>query len=121
MMKTYQKTAAAFVLAMSVLLPSAQAAERFTMQFHFGNGPTWSWHGGPVYPHAQQGHWYAKKYRLNKRQIRRYLRSMGYRNIKKIRPRGDVYVVKAKWRGRKKVRLVMDAYSGWILKARYIN
>ncbi|GGF04694.1 hypothetical protein H1W37_11840 [Stappia taiwanensis] len=53
--------------------------------------------------------------RLRPRQIARRLNRKGYYGIRRIRPRGDVYVVRARgWRG-KPVRLVVDAYSGRVL------
>lgn len=53
--------------------------------------------------------------RLGPRQIARRLNRKGYYGIRGIRPRGDVYLVRARgWRG-KPLQLVVDAYSGRVL------
>ncbi len=64
-------------------------------------------------------HWKKEKRQaLNKKQIKRKLRAWGYRDFDKIERKGDRYIVKASWRGMRKSRLVLDAYSGRILKKR---
>ncbi len=72
--------------------------------------------------HYKERHWGHGHHRaLTKKQIKRRLRNWGYRNFKKVKRKGDVYIVKAKWQGQYKTRLVVDAYSGWILKYRYLG
>jgi hypothetical protein len=54
--------------------------------------------------------------RMGPRQIKRSLRQRGFQRIRILDVRGPVYVVKARgWRGRK-VRLVVDAFNGQILR-----
>lgn len=59
--------------------------------------------------------------RMGPRQIRRSLRHQGFHRIRIIDARGPVYVVKARgWRGRK-VRLVVDAFNGQIIRRHVIG
>ncbi|KZK76551.1 hypothetical protein PsAD46_05310 [Pseudovibrio sp. Ad46] len=67
-------------------------------------------------------HWgHGQHHALNKKQVKRRLRAWGYRNFKKVKRKGDVYIVKASWQGQHRARLVVDAYSGWIIKYRYLG
>lgn len=64
------------------------------------------WHGN------RPGHWG----RLGPRQIRRSLKHRGFHRVRIVDVRGPVYVVKARgWRGAR-VRLVVDAFNGRILR-----
>ncbi|WP_037546994.1 hypothetical protein [Stappia stellulata] len=53
--------------------------------------------------------------RLGPRRIVRKLHRRGFRNISRVRSRGDVYVVRAKGRRGAPLRLVVDAYSGQVV------
>ncbi|WP_349358285.1 hypothetical protein [Stappia sp.] len=53
--------------------------------------------------------------RLGPRRIVRKLHRRGFTNIQRIRPRGDVYIVRANGRRGAPLRLVVDAYSGQIV------
>ncbi|SDR32111.1 hypothetical protein [Pseudovibrio sp. Tun.PSC04-5.I4] len=75
----------------------------------------------PVH-YKKRRHWQQQQQHvLNKKQIKRRLRSWGYRNFKKVKRKGNVYIVKASWQGNQRARLVVDAYSGWILKYRVLG
>ncbi len=55
---------------------------------------------------------------MGPRQVRRSLRHKGFSNIRIIRQRGSVYVARAVgWRGRP-VRVVVDGYTGQIVRIR---
>lgn len=53
--------------------------------------------------------------RLGPRQVARRLHRQGYRDIRDIRPRGNVYVVRAAGRRGVPLRLVVDAFSGEVV------
>ena len=56
-----------------------------------------------------------RAHRLGPRQIARRLHRQGYKRIGNLRPRGDVYVVRAHGRRGVPQRLVVDAYSGRVV------
>lgn len=101
---------AAAVLGLALSAPSAQAFEIRT------GGPSAglsidvqvAGHRGP----DRRGYRYE---RLGPRQIVRRLHRQGYRDIGRLRQRGDVYVAHARgYRGMPQ-RLVVDAYSGEVV------
>ncbi len=53
--------------------------------------------------------------RLGPRQIARQVHRQGFRDIRNIRARGDVYVLRAEGRRGIPVRLVVDAFSGEVI------
>ncbi|KZL20762.1 hypothetical protein PsAD2_01250 [Pseudovibrio axinellae] len=58
---------------------------------------------------------------ISKKRLKNRLRAWGFKSFKKVERRGDVYIVKASRRGQQRARLVVDAYSGQILKYRYLG
>ena len=61
-------------------------------------------------------HWGGHRYeRLRPRQIKRRLARHGFRHMRGMRMRGDVYVLRARGPRGAKQRLVVDAYSGRIV------
>ncbi|MBD1548431.1 hypothetical protein [Roseibium aggregatum] len=79
----------------------------------FRGGP----YGGRHWHGERPGRWE----RLGPRQIRRSLRHRGFHRIRILDVRGPVYVIKARgWRGAR-VRLVVDAFNGRILRQHVIG
>lgn len=109
---------AAAVIAVGVSAagtPSSAEAATITLQ---SPNATWSFDVGPAH-YKNERHWWKKHQQhhvLNKKQIKRKLRKWGFKNFKKVRRKGDVYVVRAHWQNAYKARLVVDAYNGRILK-----
>ncbi|MAA98855.1 MAG: hypothetical protein CMN87_16460 [Stappia sp.] len=61
-------------------------------------------------------HWGGHRYeRLRPRQIKRRLARHGFRHMRGMRMRGDVYVLQARGPRGVKQRLVVDAYSGRVV------
>ncbi|MDD7911849.1 MULTISPECIES: hypothetical protein [Pseudovibrio] len=54
--------------------------------------------------------------RMSRKEVRRSLRHKGFRKIEFVRDRGDRYVFFARNHHRQKVRLVVSAYHGEILR-----
>ncbi|MES0871947.1 hypothetical protein [Pseudovibrio sp. SCP19] len=110
--------AAAAVVALGVSGAAAPASAATKFSF---DGPNVSVQVTQAH-YKKHRHWgHGQHHVLNKKQIKRRLRSWGYRNFKKVKRKGDVYIVKANWQGHYPARLVVDAYSGWILKYRYLG
>lgn len=89
------------------------------------DSPSWWWRGqpGPDWRHGwrDQRGWapgygpHVKRSLLPRKEIVRALKRHGYRDFGKIRHDGPVYKVPARdWRGRK-VWLIVDPYTGWLL------
>ncbi|SDU36002.1 hypothetical protein [Stappia sp. ES.058] len=53
--------------------------------------------------------------RLGPRRIVRKLHRRGFRNVSRVRARGDIYIVRANGRRGAPLRLVVDAYSGKVV------
>ncbi len=105
--------AAVVALGVSGTVAPANAGTKFTVELPTASVQLVQAHGKNVQ------HWKKEKRQaLNKKQIKRKLRAWGYRDFDKIERKGDRYIVKASWRGMRKSRLVLDAYSGRILKKR---
>ncbi|WP_068086989.1 hypothetical protein [Polycladidibacter stylochi] len=102
----------------TVITGTAQAKDRLELSFSFGDHSAFRGHSNtPAYYVGNR--WFKKNFRLNKRQLKQHLRSMGFHSIRRVRSRGDVYVVRAKWRRYGPVKLVIDAYSGLVLQGNY--
>ncbi len=108
--------AAVVVLGVSGAAAPANAGAKFIY-----DGPNLSVQVTQVHS-KKNDHWGKGQHRaLNKKQVKRRLRAWGYRNFKKVRRKGDVYIVKASWQGQNRARLVVDAYSGRIIKHSYLG
>jgi len=82
--------------------------------FHRDGGHGGRRHGGGDWHNG----WGGDYGRMGPRQVRRSLRHRGFHRIRIVRPKRNVYIVKAiGWRGFP-VRMVVDAYTGQILKLR---
>lgn len=105
--------AAAFALALSAGGAHALEARGGTAASHVSAKPALTlnvdWRG---YGRRDYGHRFE---RLGPRQIAHRLYRQGFRDIRAIRARGDVYVVRAEGRRGLPVRLVVDAFSGEII------
>lgn len=107
-------------LAMLISAGSAQAFEaRFT--------PAPSTAETTSAAQAQQVHWrgdrhrHGYRHRIGPRRVERILYRRGFRDVRRIRPRGDVYIVRAVGRRGNLVRLVVSAHDGDILDRRIIR
>ncbi|NRG17327.1 hypothetical protein HPQ64_06480 [Rhizobiales bacterium] len=76
---------------------------------------------------AQQVHWRGDRHRhgyrdrIGPRRVERILHRRGFRDVRHIRPRGDVYIVRAVGRRGNLVRLVVSAHDGDILDRQIIR
>lgn len=109
---------AAVVVAMGISTAAAPVSAGSFFKFET---PSITVEVAPVH-YKKRHHWQQQQQHvLNKKQIKRRLRSWGYRNFKRVKRKGDVYIVKASWQGNHRARLVVDAYSARILKYRVLG
>lgn len=112
---------AAGLVAATLAAPAAQAGDA---RLQFTSGPTFSaeiqiggghhWGGGRHWGGGH--HWGGPRFeRLRPRQIVRRLERRGFYDVHNLRPRGDVYVARARGPRGVPQRLVIDAYSGEII------
>lgn len=82
-----------------------------SVQLVHGPRPHWDKrHHGPR--HGMKAH------RMNRKEVRRSLRRQGFRNIRILDARGQVYVVKAVSFDRVPMRMVVDASNGRVMRMR---
>jgi hypothetical protein len=105
---------AASALAGALFAPMAAQAQDY--RFEGGRGGYEDGRGGP--PRYRDDR--PRRHSLSPRELYRAVRAQGYRDIDVIRDRRDVSIVRAAARGREWV-LVVDAYSGDILRRRVID
>ncbi|MBA5777331.1 hypothetical protein H2509_09350 [Stappia sp. F7233] len=108
--------AAALAIVMSVGAAEAASAHGVQKGIAIGNSTiTIDWRGPGRHDHGRRWE------RLAPRQVARRLHRQGYRDIRDIRPRGNVYVVHASGRRDLPVRLVVDAFSGEVLGRTFLR
>ncbi len=115
----------AAILVATTLVGSVEAAPRQAGQLEVRSGSlvlNVDYRNGPRHEREHRGDWGRDHrhgwHRMGPREIRRSLRHRGFHRIRIIDERGPVYMVRAiGWRGMR-MRLVVDARSGQILRKR---
>ena len=112
------------ILAASTLAALPAKADRLSVEV---TGP----HGGigitlarPAHYSGYWGYWKPYRYwygRIPVHRARHKLRNRGFRGIRLLRDRGNVYVFRAFKPSRGRVRVVVSAYDGRILRVRRIG
>ena len=103
-----KKTLGAAIIALGTLAAVPASAGGLTVQFGFdGPGYGWSDHRGGWRDHG-------RRHMLSPQEVRQELRDRGYRQIRYLDRRGEVYQARAS-KGRRDFYLVISARNGQIL------
>ncbi|MBB99550.1 MAG: hypothetical protein CML67_08440 [Rhodobacteraceae bacterium] len=105
---------AAVAAGLMMTAPAAQALDARAMSFQPVAASTATADAGQVIKVGQRYGRHRDR-RLGPRRIVRKLHRKGFRNISRVRARGDIYVVRADGRRGAPLRLVVDAYSGQVI------